>query len=413
MATNDIRSVVHWLVDGARSTMQAHEVLAELCDRLVGCGVPLWRVAVFVRTLHPHIMGRRFVWRPGADVEVMDAPFDLLESAEFRGSPVAQVYASGCPIRRRSAGAACPIALPLLAELRDEGVSDYLASPLLFTDGEIHLATWTTRQPCGFTDVQLEEIESIVAPLARVAEIRALRRTAGNLLDTYVGNQAGERILAGEIRRGHADAIYAAIWLSDMRGFTLLADRVPPQTLVDLLNDYFDCQVPAILKHGGEVLKFMGDGLLAIFPIGDCSDPAEVCAHALSAAYEARRSVATLTQPSRIGRDAVRFGLALHVGEVLYGNIGGGNRLDFTCIGAAVNLAARLEKLAGKLGRVIVASDEFARHCKSDFQPIGQFPLAGFATEQTVFGIADEATASHPAATAATTEVGLKPIRPQ
>src|SRR6516225_2395381 len=235
-ASSDIRSTVDWLVDGARSAMQAHHVLAELCDRLVGCGIPLWRVAVFVRTLHPHIMGRRFVWRPGAGIEVLDAPFDLLDSAEFRGSPVTKVYASGMPIRRRLADADCPMDFPMLAELRNEGVTDYLASPLLFTDGEIHLATWTTRQPGGFSDAQIEAIELIVAPLARVAEVRALRRTAGNLLDTYVGNNAGERILAGQIRRGHAEAIHAAIWLSDMRGFTLLADRVPAQTLVELLN---------------------------------------------------------------------------------------------------------------------------------------------------------------------------------
>src|SRR5262249_45240 len=153
---------------------------------------------------------------------------------------------------RRLADADCPMDFSMLAELRNEGVTDYVASPLLFTDGEIHLATWTTRQPGGFRDAQIEAIESIVAPLARVPRAAANR------------GQAGERILAGEIRRGHAEAIHAAIWLSDMRGFTLLADRVPAQTLVELLNDYFDCQVPAILEHDGEVLKFMGDGLLAI-----------------------------------------------------------------------------------------------------------------------------------------------------
>jgi adenylate cyclase len=272
MAGSDIRSIVDRLVDGARSTMQAHQMVAELCDRLVGCGIPLWRVAVFVRTLHPYIMGRRFIWRPGAGVEVREAAFDLFETAEFRGSPVVKVFATGVPIRRRLADADCPIDFAMLRELRDEGASDYLATPLLFTDGEIHLATWTTRQPGGFTDAQVEGIESIVAPFARVAEIRALRRTASNLLDTYVGNSAGERILSGHIRRGDTEAIYAAIWLSDMRGFTLLADRLSPQTLLELLNQYFDCQVPTILKHGGEVLKFMGDGLLAIFPIGSDSD---------------------------------------------------------------------------------------------------------------------------------------------
>src|SRR5215471_7934953 len=180
MPSNDIRPIVNWLVDGARSTMQAHEMLAELCERLVGCGIPLWRMAVFVRTLHPHIMGRRFVWRPGADIEVLNAPFDLLESAEFRGSPAAEVYASGMPIRRCLADADCPIDFPMLAELRDEGVTDYLASPLLFTDGEIHLATWTTRQPGGFRDVQIEAIESTSLRLrgspkfARCGERRAI-----------------------------------------------------------------------------------------------------------------------------------------------------------------------------------------------------------------------------------------------
>jgi adenylate cyclase len=394
MATGDIQSTVDWLVDGARSTVQAHQFIAELCDRLVGCGIPLWRVAVFVRTLHPHIMGRRFIWRMGADIEVQDAPFDLFETAEFRGSPAAKVYATGTPIRRRLADADCPIDFPMLRELRDEGVSDYLASPLLFTGGEIHLATWTTRQAGGFTDAQIEGIKSIIAPLTRVAEVRALQRTATNLLDAYVGNQAGERILAGAIRRGHVEAIYAAIWLSDLRGFTLLADRVPPLTLLELLNEYFDCQVPAILKHGGEVLKFMGDGLFAIFPIGSDADPGKVCERALAAAYEARGNVAALNQPVRDEIGVVRFGLALHIGKVLYGNIGGGNRLDFTCIGPAVNFAARLEKLAGKLGRVIVASDEFASYCATHFQALGEFPLAGFASEQKVFGASNEASSA-------------------
>src|SRR6516164_5847698 len=390
MASNDVRPIVDWLVDGARSTMQAHQVLAELCERLLGCGIPLWRVAVFVRTLHPHIMARRFIWRPGADVEVRDAPFDLLETAEFRGSPVAKVYATKMPIRRRLADADCPIDFPMLRELRDEGVSDYLASPLLLTDGEIDLATWTTRQAGGFTDAQIEGIKSIIAPLARVAEVRALRRTAINLLDTYVGNQAGERILAGAIRRGHAEAIYAGIWLSDMRGFTLLADRVPPQILLELLNEYFDCQVPTILKHGGEVLKFMGDGLLAIFPIGSDSGPGEVCERALAAAYEARGNVAALNQPIRTEIGVVRFGLALHIGKVLYGNIGGGNRLDFTCIGPAVNLVARLEKLAGRLGRTVLGSAAFAVHSENALMPVGAFRLPGIRGAQRVFGLDDE-----------------------
>ena len=173
---------------------------------------------------------------------------------------------TGEAFRRRLADPDCVMDYPVLHDLRDEGVTDYVVAPLHFSGGEVHFSSWATRQPGGFTDAEIEAIQSLIAPLARVAEIRAWYRVAGNLLTTYVGKNAGERVLAGHIRRGDTEAIHAAIWLSDMRGFTMLADTLPPQDLVDLLNRYFDCQVPAIIEHGGEVLKYMGDGLLAIFP---------------------------------------------------------------------------------------------------------------------------------------------------
>src|SRR5262249_1527971 len=145
-----------------------------------------------------------------------------------------------------------------LVELKAEGGTDYLAAPLVMTDGLIHVVTWVTKAPGGFTEAELAAIDSVTPPLARVTEIRALRRPAMNLLDPYVGHQAGGRLLAGHIRRGDTEAIRAAIWLSDMRGFTSLADRVPPRELIDLLNRYYDCQVPVIVARGGEVLKYMG-----------------------------------------------------------------------------------------------------------------------------------------------------------
>jgi len=377
---------VDWLIDGARSAPLAQEVLTELCERLTACGLPLWRVVVFVRTLHPEVVGRRFVWLPDTGTVITEGKFDLLDREVFRTSPMAHVSKTGVAVRRRLADPDCPMDYPILRDLREEGVTDYVVSPLHFTNGEIHFASWATRQPGGFTDPEIAGIHSVIAPLARVAEIRAWYRVAGNLLATYVGKNAGERVLAGRIRRGDTESIHAAIWLSDMRGFTRLADSLPPQALVDLLNRYFDCQVPPILDDGGEVLKFMGDGLLAIFSIGDGADAAKVCAAALKAAHAARANVAALHQS-----DGVHFGLALHVGDVLYGNIGSGNRLDFTCIGPAVNLAARLEKLAGRLGRTIVASQEFAKQCGAgDLVPIGKFAVAGFAEEQTAFGLGDE-----------------------
>src|SRR5271167_415679 len=381
-----IRPIVEWLIDGARSAPQPVQVLAQLSERLVACGIPLWRVAVFVRTLHPQVMGRRFIWRPGTEVEVSEAPFELLESADFLENPIAQVYATGRALRRKLADPDCAVDFPVLSELRAEGITDYLASPLLFTDGAIHAVTCTTRQPGGFTAAQIVGIEAIITPLARVAEIRALRRMGSTLLDTYVGHDAGERILAGHIRRGDIEEIHAAIWLSDMRGFTALADGLPPRVLINLLNRYFDCQVPVILDHGAEVLKFMGDGLLAIFTIAD--NEAEVCQRALAAARQVQTNIAEL---SRSAMPGLRFGLALHIGDVLYGNIGSGNRLDFTCIGPAVNFAARTEKLAGELGRGILASAEFAQHCPGEFTALGEFTLSGFSAAQRVFGLEDEA----------------------
>ena len=383
---NEIRLVVDWLVAGARTGLRSEDVLAELCRRMIDCGIPLWRVVIFVRTLHPDVMGRRFIWQAESGVTTANALYDLLEKDVFRDSPMGAVITNGRPIRRRIADPACADDFTILSELRGEGATDYAAFALTFTDGSAHVATFATRQPGGFTDKQFADLEAIINPLARVAEIRALRRTAGNLLDTYIGNQTGERILAGKIRRGYVEAIRAAIWLSDMRGFTTRSDRMPSQALIDLLNRYFACQVPAILEHGGEVLKFMGDGLLAIFPIAADSDASAVCRRTLACALQVRDRIAALPREAD-DEEPLRFGVALHVGEVMYGNVGGGNRLDFTCIGPAVNLAARLEKVASKLGETIVASADFAAHFPAELARLGEFSVAGFAAPQIVFGL--------------------------
>jgi len=384
-----LHPVIEWLVHGARNAPLSQEVLTELCQRMTAAGVPLWRVTVFVRTLHPEIVGRRFVWHPETGTEISDGSFELLERRTFLESPMMHVANTGEALRRRLADPDCEMDYPVLHDLRADGVTDYFVAPLHFSSGEVHFSSWATRQPGGFTDAEIEAIERVIPPLARIGEIRAWYRVAGNLLTTYIGKNAGERVLAGHIRRGDTETIHAAIWLSDMRGFTTLADTLPPQQLVDLLNRYFDCQVPAIHEHDGEVLKYMGDGLLAIFPISAERDFQTICAAALDAGKAARDNIAALHVTD--DGPALRFGLALHVGDVLFGNIGSGDRLDFTCIGPAVNLAARLEKLAGRLGRTILASQDFVDHCGyDDLQPLGRFAVAGFAAEQTVFGLADE-----------------------
>jgi adenylate cyclase len=319
--------------------------------------------------------------------------FDVLDSREYRSSPLAIVFGEGREVRHRTDDPESK-RFPFLDDMRAEGVTDYIALPLLATDGSVHATSWTTKRPGGFSHEQLGGLRSLMPPLARLVEVTSQRRRASVLLDTYVGNRAGERILGGQIRRGHTETMHAAIWLSDLRGFTALSDRLPAETVVDILNHYFDCQVPAIKSHGGEVLKFMGDGLLAVFPIaeGDADTP-QVCARVLQAARESRASVAALQYKVGDVQEHFRFAVALHVGKILYGNIGGGNRLDFTCIGPAVNLAARLEKIAARLHRTIVASEGFAAICAGDWADLGEFPIAGFSKAERVYGPADETPA--------------------
>jgi adenylate cyclase len=391
MNAPDLQKLTDWLIDGARSTPSPPRMMTETCERLVAAGLPLWRVGVFVRTLHPDIIGRNFIWRPGAEVAVGSANYDMVDSPEYRNSPLAVVFGEGREVRSLLDGPDSR-RFPLFDDLRAEGVTDYIALPILHIDGSVHASSWTTKQPGGFTDEQLNALRSLIPPLARVIEITRLRFTASTLLDTYVGNRAGERIMGGQIRRGHTDTMHAAIWLSDLRGFTALSDRLPAETVVEILNQYFDCQVSAIRAHGGEVLKFMGDGLLAVFPIDEyVGDIQKVCAQVLEAARESRSSVEAMEYPIGETIERFRFGVALHVGKILYGNIGGGNRLDFTCIGPAVNLAARLEKIAGRLHRTVVASAEFTRACAGGWTDLGEFPIAGFAKAERVYGLADEA----------------------
>ncbi len=394
MNASELQKLTDWLIDGGRSAASPTNFMAETCERMVAAGLPLWRVGVFVRTLHPDIYGRNFIWKPGAEVELGTVDYKILESPDFHTSPLIIVFQHGLEVRARVDDPASK-RFPIIEELRAEGVTDYIAMPLPFINGTVNASSWTTKQPGGFTDEQLAALRRVVTPLARVIEILSLTRTAASLLDTYVGNRAGERIWGGQIRRGHTETMNAAIWLSDLRGFTALSDRLPAETVVDILNHYFDCQVAAIRTHGGEVLKYMGDGLLAVFPIDEyVGDTQQVCGRVLEAARESRANVEALHYPNGEAIERFRFGVALHVGNVLYGNIGGGNRLDFTCIGPAVNLAARLEKIAGRLGRTVVASEGFAGICRGGWSELGEFPIAGFSKAERVYGLVDETPAN-------------------
>jgi adenylate cyclase len=383
---SDLQDLMRWLSDGGRSAQTAAEFFRQTCERLVAVGVPLWRARVFVHS----VFDRSFIWRLGEDVQMEIADFDFPDSAQFVNSPLAIVFQEAREVRYRrdDPDGWC---LSLFDDIRSEGVTDYIALPMVFTDGAVHASIWTTKLPGGFTDAQLDALRVTLPPFTRLGEIFALRRTASMLLDTYVGKQAGERILAGQISRG----------------FTALSDRLAPEIVFDILNRYFDCQVPAIRKHGGEILKFMGDGLLAVFPIEeDNGNISNVCRRVLEAAREARAGVHAMRHVSCDAVEHFRFGVALHIGSVLFGNIGGGglfghlggrSRLDFTCIGPAVNLAARLEKIAGDLQRTVVVSAAFAEACACDWADLGEFPIAGLARAQRVFGLRDEESTELPA----------------
>ena len=389
--STDMEPTLAWLIDGARSATSPEALTQQLCERLVAGGFAIWRAAVFIRTLHPSVFGRMFVWRQGEEVHVLDAPLNRVESEVFQSSPIPRVVRTGETIRRRICDPDCPADYPILADLAAEGVTDYVAAPLDFTDGARHVLTLTTKQAGGFSAVDMERIALLLPAVSRVTEVRVLRRTAVSLLDLYVGHDAGERILAGKIQRGDTEKIRAAIWLSDMRGFTRLADQAPPERVIERLNAFFDSLAQPIEAHGGSVLKFMGDGMLAIFPVRGDDSEIEARARALAAARNAVDLVASFNESDAAQPDGpLRFGLALHFGEALYGNIGGGSRLDFTCIGPAINLAARIEKVAARLGRTVLASAAFAEGLTGEFEALGAFELSGFQAPQELYGLPGE-----------------------
>ncbi len=378
-----VAAIVAWLIDGARSAPTPLDVLDGLCRRLREAGVPLARVAVFVRTLHPNVAARRLTWRPDAPVEVSEAPYDLFDSDTYHQSPISRVYADGVSIRRRLADPDGPTDYPVLADLRAEGMTDYLAQPLAFSDGAIHAVSWATAAPGGFRDADVAALEAIVRPLTRMAEIWALRRTATNLLEAYVGKRSGARILAGHVRRGDVETIDAALWYSDMRDFTALNENLAPADLIALLNDYFGAVAAATAPHGGEVLQFIGDAALVVFPVG-ADGRGTACRAALAAAHAALDAVDALNR-EHAARPAIRFGIGLHVGAVSWGNVGGVDRLGLNVIGPSVNRTARIETLTKRIGVPLLLSEDFAAALDRPCRLVGRFPLKGVAEPQAVY----------------------------
>ena len=382
------------LVRESGGTPYLDHLFAHVCAGLHAEGLPIDRATMHVRTLHPLFYGARMLWRPGlTEAEIFPVNHDVLDAPGFRHSPIRALYDGAEAIRQRLDLPSHPgdDDFSIYADLREEGFTDYVALPLTSTDDRRHAVTFATKRAKGFATADLMRVDDLLPILSMTAEIRLNRRIAKNLLNTYVGPRAGERVLSGQITRGSGSTVSAAIWLCDMRSFTAISERWPFDDVIGRLNDYFDAMGGAVERHGGEILKFIGDGMLAIFPLVED----DACLRALRAAVDARTAVMELnTQKYDALGEPLGFGIALHVGDVMYGNIGSATRLDFTVIGPAVNTAARLEGLTKQVGRQILLTGPFAAQVGDQprkFVPLGHFPLRGVGEPVEVLGLAEQA----------------------
>jgi adenylate cyclase len=376
--------LARWFVTEAYRITDTAALVQAAGEQLVAAGIPLYRLGYFQVTLHPELAGSGYTWRRGGGVEVGRAPHGLFQEGRYRDNPLPAVFEQRKTIRVRLEQIAEPQA-PILRQLKAEGATDYVALPLIFSTGHVDGLSVVSDQPGGFAMADLDRMYMLQFAFARLVEIHSLRDTAINLLDAYVGHAAGERILAGEVKRGDGQTIEAVIWYCDLRGFTRASDLLPRDTIIALLNDYFGAMAEAVTAAGGEILKFMGDAMLAIFPIAGAR--ADVARAALAAAAAAETAIAALNRRrAATGAPLLRFGLALHLGEVMFGNIGASARLDFTVIGPAVNYAARLEKLCGALGRPVLVSSALASLLpEAAVSPIGQYALKDVEAPQMVY----------------------------
>ena len=378
---------IDWLLRTGRLAPASDDLLGGLCELLLAQGLPLERVGIHGRVIHPQVVGIRILWRRGIGSEETRYGYDTVE-AGYDTSPLKVVYESGQPLRRRLKGPPADDDFPILPDLRAEGMTDYLVTPLDQPGGQRQAATWATRHPNGFSDAQIATITELLPALAAVTDGRTQRRVLKGLLSVYLGASAGAKVLAGSIRRGDGETIAAAIWLVDLRDFTATSEVLPGPALIELLNEYFELMAGPVEDHGGEILKFIGDAMLAIFPIADDLDRDRACRTALASAKQALARLDE-TNAARIARGdkPMELGLALHTGPVMYGNIGAPERLDFTVIGPAVNLTARIAGLCRPLGRRLLTSARFASPCGSELVSLGFHPLRGLSQPQEVFAL--------------------------
>jgi adenylate cyclase len=386
VTTHSDSDVVHWLTHDTRDERFIDNIFAELCVRLQRAGIPVKRASLHLLIYHPQWLGARIVWAEGMrEAELARFDYDVRERSEYIDSPGKEIHEGATEVRENlerdpSQGRKHAV----FEEMRAQGLTDYVAWPLYHTLGKRHMVTFATDQPGGFTDTHIAGLLKLLPVLSLVSEIRMKNRLARTLLETYVGSHAGELILAGATTRGSGTTVRAAIMICDLRDFTRISDNWPRDDVIDLLNDYFDAISEPIARHGGEILKFMGDGLLAIFPLSQPS----ACASLLHAVTDARQAMVAVNERNiEAGRAPLNYGIGVHVGDVMYGNIGSRSRLDFTVIGPAVNMASRLEALTKQLGRKVLLSRAFADFVERDFdlERVGEYPVRGFSDPIELF----------------------------
>jgi adenylate cyclase len=378
-----IREISDWLIAEGRFSTDNAELFTRFCERVTAAGVPLDRALMHLRAVLAQYRGVSRIWKPEEPLDERFMDHGIEKTATYLESPVRVVVEQRQRLEwRLDNDRALPFGL--LEELREQGYSHYVIAPLLFAMGTSNALSWATRRPGGFSPQDLQLFDETLPVFAPVIEARALWRFGENMLTTYVGREPARLILDGQVRRGDVRAITAALMLIDMRDFSLLSDRMSPRAVTRLLNEYFDCVFPPVRAQGGEIIEIMGDGVLAIFDQPD-DGSAAACNAALAAATEALTALAERNRRKAPGAAELQAGVALHYGTVSYGNIGSGDRLDFTVIGPDVNLTSRIERLCRELDRHLIMSEAFAERLARPVWELGHFELRGFARMQRLF----------------------------
>jgi adenylate cyclase len=402
MAGDGIAALSEWLLAEGLVADDLAGYFGEFCRRVAALGVPLQRGRISMPARAPDIESLGCSWWPDGRIVYEEFPHGGYDQEPFLSSPLRHMIEERLPqLRRRLEGPDARLDFRVLHELRAEGVTDYVARLHAFQREfrglgrsvgiEGAISTWTTDRPGGFSEAEIAIIDRLLPALLLGIHRIALHKLATDLLGAYVGLDAGRRVLMGETQRGKVERRSAVLLLSDLRGFTALADRVPGETVVGLLDECFEATAAPIEAAGGEILKFLGDGLLAMFPL-DAEDAHAVAASALGAARQILgRMAAQNRERGAAGGEALILDLVLHLGTVMYGNVGSARRVDFTVIGPAVNEASRIEQLCEPLGRQLLVSESFAAAHPSGLVSLGRHALRGVAHTQEIFGLAEAA----------------------